>query len=141
MNGSISRPMGVTILAVLALIGGVLGLIGGLGIIAGGALIGGIVGGTAGVAFGGFAFVVGIVTLGLAVADLFFAYGAWTLKPWGWSLGVILQLASLVWIAISAVLSGDLVGSLVASAISIAIALVILYYLNTPGVKQAFGRA
>jgi hypothetical protein len=136
-----ARPTGVTILAILALIGGVFGLIGGLGLIAGGALLGGIVGGGAGVALGGLAFVFGIVTLGLAIAELFFAYGAWGLKPWGWSLGVILALASIVWAVVTALASGDFVNSLIGGAIGIIISAVILYYLMTPAVKTAFGRA
>jgi hypothetical protein len=135
--------MGITILAILALIGGVFGLLGGLALIAGGALIGGAVGGSAGVAFGGFAFVAGVVTLGLAIAYLAFAYGGWTLKPWAWSLGVIIALASIVWAVIGAVLSGDIVGGLINinTIFSVAVAAVILYYLNTPTVKAAFGRA
>ena len=39
-----TRPTGVTILAVLALIGGIFGLIGGLGLMMGGALFGGMIG-------------------------------------------------------------------------------------------------
>jgi hypothetical protein len=136
-----ARPTGVTILAILALIGGVFGIIGGLGLIAGGALIGGMIGGAAGVGFGGLAFVIGIVTLGIAIAELFFAYGAWALKPWGWSLGVIIALTSIVWAVIVAFLSGDLVNGLISGGISIIVAAIILYYLNTPEVKSAFGRA
>jgi hypothetical protein len=131
----------VTILAVLALIGGVFGLIAGLGLIAGGALIGGMLGGQAGVGLGALAFVFGIVAIGLAVAELFFAYGAWNLKPWGWALGVILMLVNIVWAVIVALASGDFVNSLIGGAIGIIISAVILYYLNTPAVKSAFGRA
>jgi hypothetical protein len=133
--------MGVTILAVLALIGGIFGLIGGLGLIAGGALLGGVVGGSQGVALGSLAFIFGIVTLGIAIADLAFAYGAWTLKPWAWALGIIIALASLVWIAVTGLASGDLVGTITSSIISIAIWAIVLWYLNTPDVKRAFGRA
>lgn len=141
MNGTTARPTGITILAILALIGGVFGLIAGLGLIAGGALLGGIVGGATGAQLGGLAFIFGIITLGLAVAELAFAYGAWTLQPWGWPLGVILQLANLVWIAVTAVASGDLIGSLSGSIISIAVAAIILWYLNQPTIKAAFGRS
>lgn len=140
MTGA-ARPTGVTILAILALIGGVFSLIGGLGLIAGGALIGGMVGGAEGAAFGGLAFIFGILTLGFGVAYLAFAYGGWTLKPWGWSLGTILALASIVFGVVSAVASGDIVSGLMGQVISFAIAGVILYYLNQPAVKSAFGRA
>ena len=141
MNNVNTRPTGVTILAVLALIGGVFGLIAGLGLLMGGALLGGMVGGSSGVALGGMAFIFGIVGLGIAVAELAFAYGAWTLKPWAWALGIIAAVANLLFIAVNAVLSGDLVSTLIASVISIAIWAVVLYYLNTPQVKAAFGRA
>jgi hypothetical protein len=141
MSGINARPTGVTILAVLALIGGVFGLIAGLGLMMGGALLGGMMGGASGVALGGMAFIFGVLTIGLAIAELAFAYGAWTLKPWAWALGIIAALANLVLIAISAVLSGDIVSSLIGSVISIAIWAVVLYYLNQPTVKSAFGRA
>jgi hypothetical protein len=132
--------MGVTILAVLALIGGIFALIGGLGLIAGGALLGGVVGGSQGVALGSLAFIFGIVTLGIGVADIAFAYGAWTLKQWGWALGILIAIFSLVWIAVTGLASGDLVGTITSSIISIAIWAVVLWYLNTPDVKRAFGR-
>ena len=142
MTSGAARPMGITILAILSVIGGIFGLIGGLGLIAGGALLGGAVGGTTGAALGGMAFIFGIVTLGFAVAYIAFAYGAWTLKAWGWMLGVIMALASIVWTILGIVLSGDIVANLisVSTIISVAIPLIILYYLNTPTVKAAFGR-
>ena len=57
------------------------------------------------------------------------------------SLGVILALASIVWAVVTAVASGDFVNSLIGGAIGIIISVVILYYLMTPAVKSAFGRA
>jgi hypothetical protein len=131
----------VTILAVLALIGGVFGLIAGLGLMMGGALLGGMMGGSSGVALGGMAFIFGILGLGIAIAELAFAYGAWTLKPWAWALGIIAAIANLLLIVVSAVISGDIMSALIGSVISIAIWAVVLYYLTTPQVKTAFGRA
>jgi hypothetical protein len=126
------RPQGITILAVLAAIGGVVALLAGLGI----TVMGGALGALGTGMFGGMASLIGIGLIGLGVIDLAFAYGAWTLQPWGWVLGVASQIVSL---AISAiyVISGDITGQLV----SIVIAGVILYYLFTPNVKSAFGRA
>jgi hypothetical protein len=140
------RPTGVTILAILALIGGIFGILGGLALIAGGALLGGIAasGGAdaaAAASLGGLGFIFGILTLLGAVLQLAFFYGAWTAKPWGWTLGIISALWSITVSVISAVLSGDIVSGLMANVIGIAISAVILYYLNTPAVKQYFGRA
>lgn len=143
MSGAANRPMGVTILAILALIGGVFGVIGGLALIAGGALIGGAIGGSEGVAFGGFAFVLGLITLGGALLYLAFAYGSWTAKAWGWALGIIGALWGLATQAITVLLSGDIVGSLfsVSTVIGVAVPAIVIYYLNTPAVKAYFGRA
>ena len=123
-----ARPQGITILAVLAAIGGVLGVLGSI------ALIG--IGGAVGTNVGGMAMLLGLVALVLSVMELAFAYGAWTLKPWGWMLGIVVAVISLVSSLIN-VVSG---GSITSQVISIAIAIVILYYLNTPNVKAAFGR-
>ncbi len=140
---SVARPTGITILAILALIGGVFGLLAGLALIAGGALIGGAVGGAEGAAFGGFAFVLGVITLGSAALYLAFAYGSWTAKSYGWALGVIGALWGLGTLALGILLSGDIVGNLISvnTIISAVIPAGILYYLNTPGVKAFFGRA
>ena len=79
----------------------------------------------------------GLITLATSIASLAFAYGAWTLQPWAWMLGVAIQVISLVLSVLTIISGGDIGGQV----ISIAIAGVILYYLMTPGVKAAFGRA
>jgi hypothetical protein len=135
------RPTGITILAVLAIIGGVLGILGGCGVVAGGALIGAM-GAQAGVgnvtAGGGLLSVYGIVILAIAVADIVFGIGAWTLKPWAWMLGLVLQGISVV-VAIVSILAGW--SSIGSQIIGLAVNAVIIYYLMTPDVKKAFGRA
>lgn len=124
------RPTGVTIIAVLSAIGGVLGLLAAL------ALFGfGAVSGASGL--GGLAMIGGLIILVYAVLSLAVAYGFWTLKPWGWPLGVGVQSLGIV----SAVLqfmnnSANVVGLV----ISLAIAGVILWYLFQAHVKAAFGR-
>jgi hypothetical protein len=140
------RPTGVTILAILALIGGVFGIIVGLGALFGGALFGGMAasaGADASTAagIGGLFFIIGILTLLGAVLELAFFFGAWTAKAWGWILGVIAALWSIGVGVIGAVLGGDIVAGLMSNLVSFVIAGVILYYLNTPAVKQYFGRA
>jgi hypothetical protein len=132
------RPTGVTILAILALIGGVFGIIAGLLLIAGGAFVGAV---TESAGIAGLGFIIGILTLLGAVLELAFFFGAWSAKAWGWALGVIAALWSIGVGVIGAVLGGDIVAGLMGNLISFVIAGVILYYLNTPAVKQYFGRA
>ncbi|HSG84851.1 MAG TPA: hypothetical protein VLA23_00820 [Candidatus Limnocylindrales bacterium] len=140
---SVARPTGITILAILALIGGIFGALAGLALLFGGALIGGAIGGAEGAAFGGLAFILGLITLAGAGLYLAFAYGSWTAKTYGWALGIIGALWSIVTQAITVLLSGDIVGTLISfsTIVSLAIPIIILYYLNTPNVKAYFGRA
>jgi uncharacterized membrane protein (DUF2068 family) len=70
------------------------------------------------------------------VLALAFAYGAWMLKPWAWMLGMVAFGISLV-LSVLGIINGDFSGQI----ISILIAIAVLYYLNTPAVKAAFGRA
>ena len=66
-----------------------------------------------------------------------FGVGAWMLKPWAWMLGLVLVGIGLV-LSIVYILTGAGIGSQI---ISIVIDGVIIYYLMTPEVKKAFGRA
>ncbi len=135
------RPMGITILAILAIVGGLFLILGGCGVVAGGALIG-AAGAQAGVgevaAGGGLLTVYGIVLLVIAVADIVFGIGAWTLKPWAWMLGLVLQGINVVVAIVSIIAGWSTFGSQI---IGLAINAVIIYYLMTPDVKKAFGRA
>lgn len=126
------RPQGITILAILALIGGIFQVLGGLSLIG----LGGLAASVGVVGVGGFAMVGGLVLLALGVAELAVAYGFWTIKPWAWRLGVILALASVLWALASQVLVGfDLFGLL----ISIVVSVILIYYLNLPAIRTAFG--
>jgi hypothetical protein len=127
-----TRPTGVTILAVLAAIGGVLGLLAGIAALGLGGLVAGSEGG-----LGGLLAIVGLVAIVQAVLSLAFAYGAWGLKPWGWMLGIVVEVIGLVLSALF-VVNGSAITS---QLISIVIAVAIIYYLMTPAVKSAFGRA
>jgi hypothetical protein len=129
-----ARPMGITILAVLSAIGGVLGLLGGIAIIG----IGGLAAASTGTAaYFGLGALWGVLVLATAIASLVFAYGAWTLKPWAWPLGVALQIISLALALLTILSGGDISGQI----ISIVISAIILYYLFQPNIKTLFGRA
>lgn len=128
------RPTGITILAVLSAIGGVVGILGGLSLVAlGGAL--GVATGSAGL--GTLGVVLGGVTLVLGVVSLALAYGFWTLQPWAWPVGVILELVS-VGVTIAQLITGS--ASIFSAIIAIVIPGLILYYLNQPHIRKAFGR-
>jgi hypothetical protein len=132
MSGAAARPTGITILAVLAGIGGVFLILGGIAAVG----LGGLAGSSSGSAvIGGFVAFFGILFLILGVVYLAFAYGAWTLKRWAWTLGIAGQVVSLALAALNAV-SGNGV-----NIVGILISVAILYYLWTPAVKAAFGRA
>jgi hypothetical protein len=126
--------MGITVLAVLSAIGGVLGLLGGVALIG----LGGLAAASTGTAaYFGLGAIWGVLLLATAIASLAFAYGAWTLKPWAWPLGVALAIISLALSALTIISGGDISGQV----ISVVIQAIILYYLFQPSIKSLFGRA
>ncbi|MFN8632085.1 MAG: hypothetical protein U0838_17720 [Chloroflexota bacterium] len=145
MTGTTSRPTGLTVLAILAAISGVLSLLSALGFIAGAPLIPGVLAGTdlegSTTSLKSIAVVLGLGWLVIGAAQLAFAYGAWTLKPWGWMLGIVMESASILLTIVIGIMTGSLVATLIASLIPLIVALVIIGYLNSSQVKTAFGRA
>ncbi len=121
-----SRPTGITILAILAGIGGVLGLFGGFIVLFAGTVLFGALGG-----------LLGIAALAYAALLIAFAYGAWTLKPWAWPLGVAVAAFGII-LSVLYIIGGSGIAN---QALSIIIDGAILYYLNQPGIKAVFGRA
>ena len=123
-----TRPLGVTIIAILIVISGILILLVGAGLVAIGPIIGLVF-----LVFGG-------ISLAVGIAYLVMAYGLLKGKGWAWTIstivliiGIILELISIPrTIASGSSLSGDI--------ISIAISVFILYYLYRPHVKSYFGR-
>jgi hypothetical protein len=119
------RPTGVTVLAVLEIISGIIA-------IAFGALFGtiinsmgvGIVGGEFGAIFG----VIGGITVVLGAISFVMAWGLLKGKPWTWTITLILTIISLIF---------DLPSM---NVIGIIIDIVILYYLFRPHVKAYFGK-
>ena len=126
------RPTGVTILAVLQLIGGILSVLGGIGLLfAGATATPDGPGANSGVAT---VFGFGLIVSG--TIGLIAGYGLFTLKGWGWLLAVIfsiLNVLSSLWNLIQ--------GNAILSAIvGLVVSGLILYYLYTPTVKRAFDK-
>lgn len=115
------RPIGVTILAILVILGGIFMLFGGLVLLGVGAVAGA---GGAGI-FGGLVAVIGGLLALFGLLWVIAGIGLWRLKGWAWWLAVIVSVINL---AISGV-SMDFVG--------VAIALLILIYLVV--VRGSFG--
>jgi uncharacterized membrane protein (DUF2068 family) len=124
------RPTGVTVLAVAAVALGVLALL----------AAGAWWNASEGLALlprvhGGERFVA-LVLLAAGLCELVLAYGVWTLRPWAWTLGIVLEIIVIV----LAVLQ---LGRLepVRHIITITIGVITLWYLTRPRVRAAFGRS
>lgn len=126
------RPTGITVLAILSFIGGVLAIFAGLALVGLSGAIAAAAGGG-----GGLATILGLLLLVFGVLELILGYGFWTLKQWAWSMGVALQAAGIVLDVIQFINNGS---QLVSVIISIAISAAIIWYLFQPHVKAAFGR-
>jgi len=122
------RPLGVTILAVLWIISGILLILGGAGF----AFLTGAVGG---VALGALGAVIGIVLIVWGLVEIVLGYGGLQGWPWVWLVGVILTVLSLLEGIYMLITTGW------SAIISLIIAAIILYYLFQPNVKSWFGRS
>jgi hypothetical protein len=131
MHTTATRPIGVTILAALAAAFGVFALLAGMAVFGFGAFVST----SAGLLSPAFS-AVGFLVLVLGVAELLFAYGAWLLRTWAWQVGLTAWAAS-VGVHVLWLLAGASVG---AQLLSIAASLAVLYYLDTPAVRTAFGQ-
>jgi hypothetical protein len=121
------RPTGITILAILATLGAIGGLFAGFAVFTVGSVLFGLSGAIFGLAW--------LALAGLGVA---LAYGFWTMQPWAWPLGVVLEVANIIWALIIGTIGGAGIGSAI---VPVVIGGAILYYLNQPGIKALFGRA
>ena len=107
------RPLGVTIIAILTAIGGIVFLASGAVLL--------IVG-------------IGIILLALGIAYFVMAYGLWIGKRWAWTITLILSVIGII-VAIASIVAGN-----VGAIISIIIHGVVIYYLYRPNVKAFFGK-
>jgi len=144
------RPTGVTILGVLAILGGIAGLFAGVALIGLGLLVGtllasqisnqvtlagypGLSGLEAGL-IGTIVMVIGVVVLLMGILYLAVGIGFFGGKGWSWTLGVIVSVIGIV-LAIVQVAFGSW-----GSIVSLLIGGLILYYLMRPHVKTFFGK-
>lgn len=127
------RPTGLTILAILAFLGFVTSLIGGLAVLG--------IGGLAvvvdlDVLGAGVAALIGLGLVAVAIVELLVAVGYWRMRPWAWLLGIAVQLVS---ITISVVELGERAIGLPNFIIACIVPTAILLYLQRPGIRSALG--
>jgi hypothetical protein len=144
------RPTGVTILGVLAILGGIALLFSGIVLIGLGLVIGTYVGsaitnalsnagysGLASIGVGTLAAI--LLALGaifLILGILYFAVGVGYFggKGWAWTIGIIVTFISIIFDVVQIALGA------VSNAFGVIIGLLILYYLTRPHVKAFFGK-
>lgn len=132
------RPIGVTIIAIIAIIAGVLQLLGGLSLLGmgTGALQPFLPAGMGGAELlGALGIGAGVAALVMAVLYIVFGVGALGLRSWAWTLGVVLYAVSVV----AGIVAMVTTGFTVAVVVSTIIAAAILAYLLMPDVRSAFG--
>lgn len=127
-----SRPTGITVLAILEFIFGILILLAGIAVaaISGSGMLS-----TVGYAFlAGMAVLVGGVFIVLGLVVLLVGWGMWTGKGWAWILSVVLYILGVIF-GLYSIASGSLT-----SVVSLLIEAFLLWYMFRPHVKAFFGR-
>ena len=136
------RPTGVTIIAILIIIGGILLLSAGIaGVVVGSLSISQIIG-------LGFV-IIGAIILAVGIGYLVVSYGLLKGKRWAWTITVVLLFIGIAINVVSIIIFGyftfdtDTSSFLTSNSGSIAgiiISVIILYYLYRPHVKSYFGK-
>ena len=135
------RPVGITILAVVAIIYGIFNLLLALLGLLGSALLASRVAAAAIKYSAGTLAYATISDAVLGIVFLAFGIGALRLKGWAWTTGIAALVLELVRQIVGVVIQGFSVGTIVRDSITIVIALVLLWYLFRPDVRAAFGTA
>ena len=111
------RPLGVTILAVLEIIVGLLGLFSGFTLLTLGAMVPFI---------GAFAALLGAVVLIIGIVDVIIGWGLWSLKSWAWMVALIVNIINLILNAVQFAWLGAIIN------------LIIILYLQQGDIKSRF---
>lgn len=125
-----NRPLGVTIIAVLAIINGLLGLC-----LPGALIVGSGVATLVAGPLGLIGICGGLLLAAGPLLWLAVGFGAWNLRPWAWWLGMIATGITVVGVVIN-VLNGIGILQAVASA---PLSIILFIYLLLPDSRRAFG--
>jgi len=135
------RPTGITILAVIAVIYGVFDLLLALLGLLGSALLASHVGAARIQYSAGTLAYATISDAVLGILYLAFGIGAFRLKRWAWTIGVVALVLEVLKEIAGIVIQGFKAGTIILDGVIIVIALVLLWYLFRPDVRGAFGKA
>jgi hypothetical protein len=124
------RPTGVLIIGILGIIGAVLGILGSLAIIG----VGGLAAGAGAGVVGAGAMAIGVIYLIICIFLLIFSISFLSLKRWAWWGMLVILVLDVIFAIIGMVVNGFSVSSL----IGIIIYLLIIAYLYSKKVKEAF---
>ena len=120
LASAVDRPMGVTILAILAGAAGVVRAVYGIGAFVFASVVG-----------SGPGTVLSLLAIAVAALFIAFCYGALTRAQWTWPLGIAVAAASIILAVLSILGNGTLLGEIV----SIVIAGAVIYYLYRPEIR------
>lgn len=139
--GAVPRPIGITILAILGFLEGLLLLIGGLIFIVGASFLSGIINNmgygdiTAGNFIGLAVAIVGVFVLVAALIVLLINWGLWTGKNWArWIMIIVVALGLLSALA-------GIVAQRYTDVFWLIVDVLVIYYLTRPAVAAFFTRA
>ena len=161
LDQKMERPIGVTVIAILVVIVGIMSLFGGISLVILGAILSTsftdvstsspFVGSFFGILSAG----LGAVLLVVGVGYIIMSYGLLKGKGWAWTITIILTLIGIAINIISAITGGvsnmstinnmngdanSFTYGIVGSVIGIAISIAIIYYLYRPRVRLFFGK-
>lgn len=111
----LTRPLGVTLIAILLALDGILAIVQSLALL------------SAPLAF--------ILTLVFGLVLLYLAFAMWKLQPWAWMATLVLEGLNAIFAILAIITAPGAIGAW----ISLIIAAVIVYYLTRPEVHAAFG--
>ena len=135
------RPVGVTILAVIAIVYGIFNLLLALLGLLGSALLASGLGGAAVKYSAGTLAYATVSDALIGIVFLVFGIGALQLKGWAWTVGIVALALEVVRQVVGVVMQRIGPVTIVRDGITIVVAAVLLWYLFRPNVRAAFGRA
>jgi hypothetical protein len=146
MTATTDRPSGVTAMAAVAAIAGLLDLLAGLGDIGMG---GGIIGDLGfGETLDGIMTAIGVGLVLVGLLGLVTGYGLWQGSSWAWQVArlwaglcIIVGLVGAGVELFGSTLTSEILATLLGSAVPAILAAVVLWYLYRPNVLAAFGRS